>query len=319
MPVRTDDISDQEHGEAPEEHRHWVSEAHIESFIHLLLSLFLWSDGYRTRRLQKRALTCKLTAKGGSTEEPLNPSRGPRREIGTLLPARSDAGGEVHVSLRHRLCCSDWIVVEDDLRRPVPIPGADAHLKLARTGRREVVTGAMAVDQAFEFCEEFQQVFVGIHGLSPRRQDAELAGPMFPDFELGVLRVVDESDDSLLTRCDVGYVAAKHGAEAHRIPNDFRVDRPAVPPVVAGGRRGAVGEIDGIEAPSPVGPLRSKRPFAGTFLPLADYLSRPLQPGRAPAQDRSLRASGVVRIERIPGRVSVVTSLMVCVVGHLFT
>jgi hypothetical protein len=78
------------------------------------------------------------------------------------------------------------------------------------------------------------------------------------------------------------------------------VDRPAVPPVVAGGRRGAVGEIDGIEAPSPVGPLRSKRPFAGTFLPLADYLSRPLQPGRAPAQDRSLRASGVVRIERVP-------------------
>jgi hypothetical protein len=68
------------------------------------------------------------------------------------------------------------------------------------------------------------------------RQDAEPAGPMFPDFELRVLWVVDESDDSLLARCDVGYVAAKHGAEANRIPNDFRVDRPAVPPVVAGGR-----------------------------------------------------------------------------------
>ena len=50
MPVLSNNDSDENHAEVPEEHRHWVAEAQVESFVHLPLSSFLGYDRFDSIR-----------------------------------------------------------------------------------------------------------------------------------------------------------------------------------------------------------------------------------------------------------------------------
>jgi hypothetical protein len=81
MPVLTDDDSDEKHGEAPEEHHHWVAE-------HTLSHSFIFHSPHF---------------------------------LGMTVVTRSDAFWEVSFSVGDLLCCPDRIVIKRDLCCPIPV------------------------------------------------------------------------------------------------------------------------------------------------------------------------------------------------------
>ena len=59
--------------------------------------------------------------------------------------------------------CADRIVVERDLRRPIPVARAKTYLELPSACQGDRVTGAMAVYQALQLREELQQILVRVY------------------------------------------------------------------------------------------------------------------------------------------------------------
>jgi hypothetical protein len=123
MPVFTDDDSDEQHGEAPEEPHNWIAEAHIEFSFIFLSPCFSGMAGV----------------------------------------ARSDASWGVSSSIGDLLCRPDRIAVERGLCRPIPVARAKTYFELSRAGCRDRMPGVMAVHQAPRFREELQEILIWVH------------------------------------------------------------------------------------------------------------------------------------------------------------
>jgi hypothetical protein len=72
------------------------------------------------------------------------------------MQLRSDALGKVLLSYSDRLCGLDRIVIERDLRRPIPVISAKFYLQSSRGASGDRVARAMPVGRALQLCKEFQ-------------------------------------------------------------------------------------------------------------------------------------------------------------------
>jgi len=91
----------------------------------------------------------------------------------------SDLVGPVGLRLGNILRRLEWGVIPIDSNGAVSVPRSEPDLNCSGLESRDRGPCAMAVDEAFEFGEERQQVFVGIHVRLLDLQDAEPAGPRF--------------------------------------------------------------------------------------------------------------------------------------------